>query len=90
MLACEARYQKNVQSENLPIRHLTTIGLSWEEDTVQRSMMLNHMPIAQTLHMKEVISTGREAPMIVGGTCSPVDQLYATAVCASDSTIRHG
>ena len=59
VLVHNARYQKSVPSERLPIPNPTTIGLSWEEDTVQRSMMPNLMPIPHVLHMKEIISTSR-------------------------------
>ena len=76
---CASRGTKRMYvAKTCPYLILTTIGLDWEEDTVQRSMMLNLMPIPHVLHMKEIIPTSRN----VAGTCSPVDRMYVTAMPA--------
>ena len=87
VLARHTQYQKNACRETCPYLTLTTTGLDWEEDTVQRSMMLNLMPIPRVLHMNEINSTCRTdncgGHMCTGGP--DVRNRHA-----SDSNISHG
>ena len=67
---------------------LTTIGVDWEDNTVQRSMMINIMPILHVLHMKEFISMSRRT-----NNCGVHMFTGGPDVCnshASNSNTSHG
>ena len=72
MLVRNSRYERMYIAKTCPYLTLTTIGLDWEEGTVQRSMMLNLMTIPHALHMKKIISMSRRTNncgghMFIGG-----------------------
>ena len=80
--------KRTCTAKTCPHFTLTTTGLDREQDTVQRSMTLNLMPILHVLHIEEIISMSRRTNNCGGHmfTVGP-DVSYSHA---SNSNISHG
>ena len=70
-------------AKTCPYLTLTTVGLDWEEDRVEKSMMLDFMAIPHVPHIKAIISTSR-------GTNDCGGYMFIGGLDACNSHASHG